>query len=112
MAGNANSGRRARSVVRAGVQASIDAAAPQCIQILIDYTQGRKELSLGQLDAVKYIVNQHIGSPKQRQDIDISAESGSGVTFMFINPKPVEIEPVEVKELPAPDGGCTENPEN
>jgi hypothetical protein len=102
MAGNANSGRKPKSYHYAAVQQTINSASGECATILAEYAKGKREITSGQLDAIKYIINQFMGMPKQRQDIDISAESGSGVTFMFINPKPVEIEPVEVKELPVP----------
>lgn len=102
MAGNANSGRRPRTVIRAAVQQTIDAASPKCASILVDFIEGKKELSPAQLDAVKYILNQHIGMPKQRQELELP--DGTNINFLYIAPweTPV-IEATEVKELPAPE---------
>lgn len=103
MAGNANSGRRPRTVIRAAVQQTIDAASPKCASILVDFIEGRKELSPAQLDAVKYILNQHIGMPKQRHDIETDNYIQVSVLYGEIIPAIAEVTPVEVEELPVAD---------
>lgn len=125
MAGNANSGRKSKTLLTRDTTQLIGETAPDAVRYLQDAIRGnlgtitktvyRKsgeiltteevpvQTDSSRVEACKYIINQFMGMPKQRQDIDISAESGSGVTFMFINPPPVELDAVEVKELPAPE---------
>jgi hypothetical protein len=82
MAGNKNSGRKPHTNVAAGVQQSIDAAAPGAIKYLIASLARIGKIDRQRIEIAIYIINQHLGIPRAK--IEVSGRDGEKLVSTFI----------------------------
>ena len=103
MSGNSNSGRKAKSVVIAGVQQVLDATASDAAQILKSHIlreRGFKYLSMDLQRACEYVIDHAIG--KARQKVEHSGgvmtyrQVLNGATELDTKPRPILAEVEEI----------------
>jgi hypothetical protein len=63
------SGRKHKTELQDSVAVILTYTAPRAARLLRDYIEGKIKIDSLQLDAIKYVINQAIGAPRQRQEI-------------------------------------------
>lgn len=74
MAGNCNSGRKKHTHAKGEAQNIIKENAPAAAGYLRDVANGKEKPDSNRIDVCKYLINQAIGMPKQRNENENTGE--------------------------------------
>jgi hypothetical protein len=75
-------------------------SAPEAVKYLRDVSRGEEKPEALRMEACKYLINQALGMPRQRQDIDLAADGLVKIQVIYDKPLPeIESPGTEIIEI-------------